>query len=116
MVGRSSADGEGFAGLALRLRGRTGLTQRDIAASLGVHVRSVQLWEAAASHPNASRLQALIRVFLEAGGFDLGSEADEAQALWLAAMAESPRLNTTFDSTWFERLLADQAAPAVPPS
>ena len=116
MAGRSSADGEGFAGLALRLRGRTGLTQRDIAASLGVHVRSVQLWEAAASHPNASRLQALIRVFLQAGGFDLGSEAEEAQALWLAAMAESPRLNATFDGTWFERLLVDQTAPAEPPS
>ena len=45
------AAGETFAGLTLRLRGRTGLTQRDIATKLGIHVRSVLLWEAAASHP-----------------------------------------------------------------
>jgi WD40 repeat protein len=98
-------DGEGFAGLALRLRGRTGLTQRDIAAALDVHVRSVQLWEAAASHPNVTRLQGLIRVFLEAGAFGDGTEREEAEALWLSAMTESSRLVTGFDDDWFTRLV-----------
>ncbi len=101
---RITTDHEGFAGLALRLRGRTGLTQRDVAAGLGVHVRSVQLWEAAASHPNAARLQGLIRFFLDTGSFTEGSEIEEAEALWHAAMLESSRLNTPFDRSWFAHL------------
>src|SRR4051794_8129931 len=109
---RMTADSEGFAGLALRLRGRTGLTQRDIAAALDVHVRSVQLWEAAASHPNVTRLQGLIRVFLEAGAFADGCEREEAEALWLAAMTESSRLVTGFDADWFTRLVDTHAAPS----
>ncbi|MBV9578981.1 MAG: transcriptional regulator, partial [Chloroflexi bacterium] len=44
---------ETFAGLTLRLRGRTGLTQLEIATQLGVHVHSVQLWEGGTSRPNA---------------------------------------------------------------
>jgi WD40 repeat protein/transcriptional regulator with XRE-family HTH domain len=107
------ADDEGFAGLALRLRGRSGLTQRELAASLGIHVRSVQLWEASTSHPNAARLQGLIRVFLDAGGFAGGTELEEAEALWLAAMSESPRLNTSFDAAWFSRLCDNR--PGLPP-
>jgi WD40 repeat protein len=115
---RVTADNEGFAGLALRLRGRTGLTQRDIAAALDVHVRSVQLWEAAASHPNAARLQALIRLFLDAGAFSDGTEREEAEALWLAAMTESSRLVTGFDADWFSRLVNGrtvQVRAAAPP-
>jgi DNA-binding transcriptional regulator YiaG len=36
---------ENFQGLVLRYRGRTGLTQRQLAERLGVHTRSVQAWE-----------------------------------------------------------------------
>ncbi|MBV9355518.1 MAG: helix-turn-helix domain-containing protein [Chloroflexi bacterium] len=106
---------EGFAGLALRLRGRTGLTQRDLAARLGVHVRSVQLWEAGASHPAAQRLEALIEVILRAGGFSVGIEEAEAETLWNAAMAESARLNTPFDAAWFAGALRtrDQRSTAA---
>jgi WD40 repeat protein len=77
------------------------LTQRDVAAGLGVHVRSVQLWEAGASHPTAQRLEALIDLILGAGGFAEGVEQAEAETLWNAAVAESARLNTPFDATWF---------------
>src|SRR5262245_52877337 len=40
---------EGFRGLVLLLRGRTGLTQRELAARVGVHAHSVQVWEAGLS-------------------------------------------------------------------
>jgi transcriptional regulator with XRE-family HTH domain len=49
---------ESFAGLLLRHRGRTGLTQRDLAARLGTTRRAVQDWESGAYCPSAERLQA----------------------------------------------------------
>src|SRR5262249_1511451 len=64
----ASRPAEPFRGLLLRHRGRTGLSQRELAARLGVHVRSVQDWEAGLNHPSATRLEALIGVLLEAGG------------------------------------------------
>jgi WD40 repeat protein/transcriptional regulator with XRE-family HTH domain len=104
------ADPVDFAGLLLRLRGRTALSQRDVAVRLGIHVRSVQLWEAGASHPNAQRLQALISMFLDAGGFPIGLEQTEAAALWAAADAESNRLKALFDERWFTELLVERSA------
>jgi WD40 repeat protein/transcriptional regulator with XRE-family HTH domain len=104
------APAERFAGLALRLRGRTGMTQRDLARRLDVHVRSVQLWEGAASHPNARRLQALVEVFLDSNAFTAGLELEEAEALWTAALNESTRLNRAFDASWFTRSLEVRAA------
>jgi WD40 repeat protein/transcriptional regulator with XRE-family HTH domain len=98
----------------LRLRGRTGLTQRDIAGRLDVHVHSVQLWEASASHPNARRLQALLEIFLESDAFSADFELEEAEALWNAAVNESPRLNTSFDTAWFARLVRARAASRAP--
>jgi len=65
---------ESFAGLLLRHRGRTGLTQRDVAARSGTSRRSVQDWESGLSYPTGERLQALIQVLLEAGGLTLGRE------------------------------------------
>ena len=63
---------ESFGGLLLRRRGRTGLTQAQLAERLGIHRRSVQDWEAGANYPSAERLQALVRVLLEAGGLSAG--------------------------------------------
>ena len=108
--------GEGFAGMLLRLRGRTGLSQRDVADRIGVHVRSVQLWEAGETHPNARRLQALIGVLLEAGAFTPGSEDLEAVALWNAADVESDRLRAPFDERWFATLLAGRSSPPATPT
>lgn len=102
-------DSAGFVGLVLRLRGATGLTQREVAARLGLHVRSVQLWEAGASHPSPQRLQGLISVFLDAGGFADGAERDQAEALWGAAESESNRFKASFDQAWFTGLLIDRA-------
>src|SRR2546421_12527029 len=75
---------ESFAGLLLRHRGRTGLTQRDLAARLGTNRRSVQDWESGLSYPTGERLQALFQVLLEAGGLTLRGERAEAHELWPA--------------------------------
>jgi WD40 repeat protein/transcriptional regulator with XRE-family HTH domain len=112
----SSTDGhdsEPFQSLLLRYRGRTGLTQREVAARAGVHVRSVQDWESGTNYPGAPRLQALIGVYMEAGGFTVGREAAEAEALWAAASLESPRLHAPFDREWFEAAQQAKSETAV---
>src|ERR1051326_9379438 len=73
---------ESFRDLLLRHRGRSGLSQRDLAARLGVGRRTVQDWEAGIKHPTAERLQTLIRVLLEAGALTTDREAEEAHMLW----------------------------------
>src|SRR5262245_12644524 len=97
---------ERFAGLLLQLRGRTGLTQRDLAARLGASRRSVQDWETGVYYPNAHNLRSLIAVLLDAGGLTVGQETTEAEALWAAALGEARRMKTPFDATWFAGLLA----------
>ncbi len=111
---------ERFSGLLLRYRGRTGMTQRQLATWVGVNIRSVQDWESGVNYPSAQRLQALIATFLELGALTPGHELDEAQELAEAALREAPRQHPPFDRTWFERLLAERrdaspSAPAVAP-
>jgi WD40 repeat protein len=104
---------ESFRGLLLRHRGRTGLFQRDLAARAGVSLRSVQEWEAGEKFPTSERLQAVIRVLLEAGGLTDGRELSEAHDLWTAAEREAPRMRTPFDEEWFARLLVARAPPVA---
>src|SRR5712692_776562 len=107
-----------FADRALALRQRAGLTQGELAAVMGVGVRSIQTWEAAVSYPGADRLQQLIAVYLEHGGFAVGREMDEASALWEAARTHAPRRIIPFDWRRFESLrsMATSAASAAAPS
>ncbi len=111
----SSQAAESFRGLLLRHRARTGLIQRDLAARAGVSRRSVQEWETGAAFPSAERLQALIRVLLEAAGLTAGREALEARELWTAVRREAPRMHTPFDEQWFAGLLAAHAPPTAHP-
>ena len=106
---------ESFAGLLPRYRGRTGLTQRDLAARLGTSRRSIQDWESGAYYPSAERLQALILVLLESGGLTAGREAVEVHELWAATMREAPRMHTPLDEMWLDGVLADRAAPRTEP-
>src|SRR6202521_5905561 len=68
--GQESADraAESFQGLLLRYRGRSGLTQRELAARVGVSMRTVENWEAGVNYPSAQSLQALITGLPVAGG------------------------------------------------
>src|SRR5229473_5120338 len=101
---------ESFAGLLLRHRGRTGLTQQDLATRLGTTRRSVQDWESGTYYPSAERLQALILVLLESGGLTVGREAVEAHELWATALREAPRMHTPLDEVWLAGLLVERAA------
>ena len=100
---------ESFAGLLLRHRGRTGLSQRELAERLGTTRRSIQDWESGAYYPSAERLQVLIRVMLESGGLTVGHEAVEVHELWAAVLREAPRMHTPLDNVWLETLLAERA-------
>ena len=100
---------ESFQGLLLRHRGRTGLTQRELAVRVGVSRGSVQDWEAGLNYPDARHLQALIGVFLQAGGLTVRGEATEAEALWAAALRQAPRMQAPFDAVWWAGLIARRA-------
>src|SRR6266849_2575907 len=106
---------ESFAGLLLRHRGRTGLTQRDVATRMGSSERSVQDWEAGVYYPGAQNLKSLIAVLLEAGGLMAGREAAEALELWAAVLRDAPRMHTPFDERWLASLLRERAAPPPAP-
>jgi WD40 repeat protein/DNA-binding XRE family transcriptional regulator len=101
---------ESFRDLLLRYRGRSGLTQRQLAERVGIHRRTIQEWEFGASYPSAERLESLIGVLLAAGGLSSGCEAEEAQALWAAVVRHAPRSHAPFDQGWFAGLLATPAA------
>src|SRR5260370_36297001 len=88
----TSQTAESFRALLLRHRGRTGLTQRELADRAGANRRTVQDWEGALNYPSAERLQALIQALLEAGGLTLGREAAEAHELWATVLREAPRM------------------------
>jgi transcriptional regulator with XRE-family HTH domain len=106
---------ETFQGLLLRHRGRSGLTQRELASRIGVHRRSIQDWEAGVNHPSPERLSALIDAFLSMGALTSGHELDEAEALWDGAQREARRMHTPFDRERVTRLLFTKAAGRASP-
>jgi len=110
---QESADraAESFQGLLLRYRGRSGLTQRELAARVGVSIRTVENWEAGVNYPSAQPLQALITALLAAGGLNVGRELDEVRQLWAAVLRDAPRMRTPFDEVWLAEFLAERTAP-----
>ena len=109
MVARGTGElpHESFQGMLLQLRGRTGLTQRELATSLGMHWRSIQGWESGANYPSAASLRLLLVAYLEAGALTPGKETAHADAVWTAAVRQAPRLRTPLDHPWFAALLAE---------
>src|SRR5690349_17585869 len=112
----TSPGAESFRDLLLRHRGRTGLTQLDLAGRVGAGRRTVQDWEAGVNHPSAELLKALIQVLVLADGLTAGREAAEAHELWAAVLRDAPRMHTPLDEQWLASLLQKRAAPAVPES
>jgi transcriptional regulator with XRE-family HTH domain len=105
----SSPTAESFRGLLLRHRGRTGLTQRELASRMGASRRALQDWEGGIKYPTAEALRALLATLLEIGALTAGGEMAEAQELWAMAMRDAPRMHTPFDPVWFADLLAHRA-------
>src|SRR5437588_9504163 len=56
-----------FADQALALRARAHLTQRELAARLGVSARAIGAWEAGLAYPTIARLKDLIALYPERG-------------------------------------------------
>src|SRR3981081_2200916 len=108
MVARATGElpHESFQGMLLQLRGKTGLTQRELATSLGMHWRSIQGWESGANYPSAASLRSLLATYLEAGALTTGEETAQADALWTAAPRQAPRVRTPLDHPWFAARLA----------
>jgi transcriptional regulator with XRE-family HTH domain len=102
---------EEFRGLLLRFRGRTRLSQAQLAARASVHLRSVQGWESGVSLPSTDKLQALIVALLDTGGFTPDAAEREARALWSAVEHASSRQHPPFDARWF----AEKQAGGSPP-
>src|SRR3979411_40887 len=111
--GQEAADraAESFAGLLLRHRGRTGLTQRQLADRIGASARTVENWEGGVNYPSAKPLQALIAALLESHGLTVGRELDEARELWATVLQDAPRMHTPLDEVWLAAVLADHIAP-----
>jgi WD40 repeat protein/transcriptional regulator with XRE-family HTH domain len=105
----TTPEGDRFRGRILLLRGRAGLTQRALAALLGVSEQAIKNWEAGRGYPSSARLQAVIALYLERGLFTAGREAQEATALWEALRREAAQRTPAFDDAWFARL-----RPAAP--
>jgi len=111
----TSRAAESFRDLLLRHRGRTGLTQLELAGRVGAGRRTVQDWEAGINHPSAELLKALIQTLLEADGLMAGREAAEAHELWAAVLRDAPRMHTPFDELWLASLLRERAARSPAP-
>jgi ribosome-binding protein aMBF1 (putative translation factor) len=91
---------ESFAGMLLRYRGRTALAQRQLALRVGVSRRSIQDWESGVSCPDAQHLRALITVLFVSGSMANAHDATNAEALWAAAMRQSPRMRSAPTPRW----------------
>lgn len=108
--------GRPFRDNALLLRGRSGLTQHELAALLGVSERSIQKWEAGQSQPSAAHLRHMIALYLERGVLSAGREREEAQALWAAWQGERIPPPMPFDQAWFATLEPPAAVQAHQPA
>ncbi|HEV7664444.1 MAG TPA: XRE family transcriptional regulator, partial [Chloroflexota bacterium] len=115
-LGQEAADraAESFAGLLLRHRGRTGLTQRQLADRIGASARTVENWEGGVNYPSAKPLQALIAALLESRGLTVGREIEEARELWATVLQDAPRMHTPLDEVWLAAVLAEHHAPQAP--
>ncbi len=112
--GRDAEDGV-FRGQLLRLRGRSGLTQRALGALVGIGEHAIQQWEAGRRYPSPARLQALIAVYRQRGVFLADDEAAEARALWEALRREANQRIPPFDVAWFAALHPRTASPDAAP-
>jgi transcriptional regulator with XRE-family HTH domain len=115
---QNAVHGYDFADRALALRQRAGLTQRALAARLGVNYKAIGAWEGGLSYPGAERLKQMIAVYLERGVLLAGREEEEAAALWDSVRATARRRTVPFDPHWFAALChaGSTGTGAVPPS
>ena len=99
--------------LILEYRTRSGLTQNQLAALLGLKsARMVRHWETGVFMPPVERLESLLEIFLVRGVFNRATGHNEAGQIGQAVknqaetVNQKPELYPAFDLDWFEELLA----------
>lgn len=99
-----------FANHCVSIRTAIGITQAELAKTLGVSEQAVLKWEGGLSNPTAPHLKDFIVLAIQHHAFTPGRELEEVRTLWKAA-----RLKVLFNEHWLETLLAEQtiAAPAL---
>lgn len=96
-----------FANHCVTVRSAIGITQAELAKTLGVSEQAVQKWEGGLSTPTAPHLKDLLALAIQHRAFTPGQELEEARALWKAA-----RLKVLFDEHWIRMLLTEQTISA----
>jgi hypothetical protein len=78
--------------------------------------RSIGAWESGRAYPDAEHLQRLVALYLERGAFTDGQEAEEATALWGAALRKAAHRLAPFDPRWFAALRRDVGSGVSTPT
>ena len=99
-----------FGLLALSLREKAGLTQSEMAASVGVSERTIRHWEAGTAYPDVAHLKKLIELYLLHAAFSREHARDEAKTLWEQVAESASRRKASFDDNWFDALLQQQTS------
>ena len=92
-----------FANHCVTVRDAIGITQAELAKTLGVSEQAIQKWEGGLSIPTASHLKDFIALAIRHQAFTPGQELEAARTLWKAA-----RLKVLFDEHWIQALLTTQ--------
>src|SRR5262245_55390740 len=98
-----------FANHCVSVRTAIGITQAELAKTLGVSEQAVQKWEGGLSTPTAPHLKDFIALAIQHRAFTPGQELEGARTLWKAA-----RLKVLFDEHWMRMLLTEQAVSSPP--
>ena len=93
-----------FANHCVTVRTAIGITQTELAKTLGVSEQAIQKWEGGLSNPTAPHLKDFIALAIQQRAFTSGQELEEARTLWKAA-----RLKVLFDEHWMQVLLSGQS-------
>lgn len=93
------------------LRKRMNLTQRELAALLGISEHALQYWEHDVYSPRPVHLKRFIALALQRHAFTPGHEHEEAEQLWQATQQK-----TDFALSWQQIQRAEQSAISTSPS
>jgi DNA-binding XRE family transcriptional regulator/GTPase SAR1 family protein len=100
-----------FGGELAMLRGRTGMTQEQLAAIIGVNSVTLRYWEIGKYVPKAPSLQLLISTLAVRGFFSAGKELEEIRKLWNTA--KEAGLKDALDEEWLAELCKECSLPVA---
>lgn len=89
-----------FGQIMRTVRTRIGLTQADLAKTLGVSRKAVIDWEGGISYPQAKHLKLFIALAIQNQAFPAGRVVEQVRALW-----QSAHQKVLFDEIWLAKLL-----------